>query len=160
MSTGFPVWVSSPVPESPDQIPKQKEGKKMFMDPNRIQELSRADDATVTLCYHGITMIHNCDAPGSGKIPVFALRYVGHLVNGDFNPEDLRTEEKAPEHREFTIDIPMSPELLREMATELTNLSAQADACELLQSPPMNPDEWPEFLRALFADKDDEGDDD
>jgi hypothetical protein len=128
----------------------------MYMNPKRLHELARRETPTVRVCYHGIHVIHECNHGSSDDCPVFTVRFLGHLVDENFNEEDRATTDVVPEHREFTMDIDMSPDLVRSIAGSFAEIAGQATACEMLQEIPSDLSGLPDFFRKLFGDEDDD----
>lgn len=137
----------------------------MFMRRDQFEKLAEAKNAIVRMCFHGMRVLHECECTEQdGSTPVYTLRFVGHIIDDEFEHGDRESTNDVPEHRELTVDIPMSPDLLLSFAESVMVTAAQASACEMVSNLE-DMDKLPEMFRALFSedesdDEDDDEDDD
>lgn len=103
----------------------------MEMTSEQLDHLMHDKYATVEVCYHGIGMSHECPERGSGDVPVFVIRIVGHLLNG-LEECDPASDEIVSDHKLFSVDIPFHPEILASMTSRLSEVVIQAIGCESL----------------------------
>lgn len=128
----------------------------MFMSRDQFEKLAEAENATVRMCFHGMRVLHECECTEQdGSTPVYMLRFVGHIIDDEFEHGDRASTNDVPEHRELTVDLPMSPDLLRSFAGSVMDTAAQASACEMMSNLE-NVDNLPEMFRALFSDDEDD----
>lgn len=133
----------------------------MAMTDEQLRRLAKADRPTVTLCYHGLS-VEIADRDRSGIPSMFRIRFIGHMTNTGLSPEE--SDETVPEHREFSIDIPVM------LGTMSGILDLMLNAVEGSETPPkFNSkirDDWmrvvdvPGFLEDLFRLKPRHDDDD
>lgn len=156
MITGSRVWVPNPAPESLTILRNGKRAK-MFMSREQFQRLADADGSTVRMCFHGIRVHHECECidPDFDGTPVYMLRFVGHIIDDEFEHGDRASTADVPEHRELTVDLPMSPELLRSFADSIAGVAGQASACEMM-SGLTDVDKISDIFRAMFSNDEDD----
>jgi len=122
----------------------------MGMTDDQLRRLAEADESTVTMCYHGI----NVTAMRVQNFPtLYRIRLIGHLING---MEDVDSPgEEVPEHREFSIDIPVTQDGAHGIVSIMLNTmedSAEKDRQQEAQikSDWMRVRDIPDFLESIF----------
>lgn len=128
----------------------------MRLTDQQLNGLMNNDTATVQICYHDIGMEHKCPKPGSGEVPVFVIRIVGHFLDGiDACKDDLMSDEIVSDHKLFSIDLPFHPQTLAGMTSKLSEAVIQALACEMLTGSTIQRKDLSEFLKWLGIRPDD-----
>lgn len=132
----------------------------MRMTSEQLDELAAADSAHVTMCYHGVQLIHECPEMNSGETPIFVVRIVGHILSGLEEDHDSYTDDVVKDHKIFSIDIPLHPDTMSRFTERMAEFAAQGMACDMLsQESPPDSKKFSDIMRFITKLIDGEDDD-
>lgn len=100
----------------------------MRMTSEQLDRLGAAEEATVMVCYHGVALKHECPEDRD-EMPMFTIRFVGHLING---PDELGQDETGDvvdDHRVFSVDFPLPGPIMTDLAEKMAEWGMQATIC-------------------------------
>lgn len=119
----------NPVPGS-RPFPNAERGKQMRMTDRQINMLADAETPTATVCYHGVRLIHECPERGTDEMPLFVLRFIGHLLS-DHEAIQPEVGDVVPDSSLFTVDFPMHVPTIGSLMAKLGQFATQAFACDM-----------------------------
>lgn len=132
----------------------------MRMTDEQLNQLADAESAHITMCYHGVRLIHDCPEMDSGETPIFVVRIVGHILSGLEDEHDSYSDDVVADHKVFSIDLPMRPDTLSRLTDKMTQYAAQGMACDMLsQESSPDPNKFPDIMRFIMRLMDGKDDD-